>query len=183
MLKTFKHNRGATVRGVGTVHHEDGTTTPFELIGDVVPLSRSVVGKMIFGLAWLFPKIWGAVTHPATVRNTIANAVVDLLDAGAGAGTIELHTSGDVEVATLTFSDPAFGAAAAGTATASPITSDTNATGGTIAKFIAQDSDSNLVFSGSVTATSGGGDVELSSVAIGATDTVSLSAFDYDAPL
>ena len=71
-----------------------------------------------------------AVTHPTTVRNGLADYVVDLIDAGAGAGTIEFQTSGDVEVATLTFSDPAFGAASSGTATADTITDDSSAKSG-----------------------------------------------------
>lgn len=70
-----------------------------------------------------------AVTHPTAVRNAIADLVVDGIDAGAAAGTLEFQTAGSVEVATLTFSDPAFGAAAAGVATASAITSDSSATG------------------------------------------------------
>ena len=71
-----------------------------------------------------------AVTHETTYRNGIADYIVDLLDGG----TIEIQTSGDVEVATLTFGTPAFGAAASGVATANAITSDTSATGGTAAK-------------------------------------------------
>ena len=89
-----------------------------------------------------------AVTHPTAVRNGLADYVVDLIDAGAGAGTLEFQTSGNVEVATLTFSDPAFGAATGGTATASAITSDTRATGGTVAKFAVKDSNGNPVFYG-----------------------------------
>ena len=57
--------------------------------------------------------------HPTTVRNTIANTVVDLIDAGAGAGELKFFTSnGGSLLATLTFSDPAFGAASAGAAAA-----------------------------------------------------------------
>ena len=123
-----------------------------------------------------------AVTHPTTVRNTIADAVVDSIDTG-GAGSLIFQTSGDVECATLTFSATAFGAAAAGTATANAITSDTSATGGTVAKFKIQNgSAADAGFAGSVTATSGGGDIELSSVAVGAGDTVSMSSLTYTAP-
>ena len=46
-----------------------------------------------------------AVTLETVARNAACNAVVDLLDGG----TIEFQTSGDVEVATLTFGTPAFG--------------------------------------------------------------------------
>lgn len=123
-----------------------------------------------------------AVTHPSAVRNAIADLVVDRLDAGSGPGTLEFQTSGNVEVATLTFSDPAFGAASSGVATANAITSDTNATGGTIAKAVGKDSDGNTVFTCSVTGTGGGGDIELSSVVVSAAQTVSLSSLTYEAP-
>jgi dTDP-4-amino-4,6-dideoxygalactose transaminase len=64
-------------------------------------------------------------------------------------------------------------------ATASAITSDTSATGGTAAKFKVTDSDSNIVFSGTVGTS--GADLNLSSLAIGAGDTVSVSSFTYTA--
>lgn len=121
-----------------------------------------------------------AITHSTTIRNLICNAVVDAIDGGSGAGTLQFQTSGDVEVATLTFSDPAFGAASSGTATASAITSDTSATGGTVAKFKIYDSDANEILAGSV-ATSGG-DINLSSLSVGAGDTVSISSLTYTAP-
>jgi hypothetical protein len=124
-----------------------------------------------------------AVTHPAAVRDVIANAVCDSIDDGAGAGTLIFQTSGDVEVATCTFSDPAFGAASSGTCTASTITDDTSAAGGTTTKFKIQDSNSaDKGFAGSVTATSGGGDIELSSTTIGVGDTVSVTSLTYSAP-
>jgi len=116
------------------------------------------------------------------MRNALANLVVDAIDAGAAAGTLEFQTSGDVEVATLTFSDPAFGAAASGTATASAITTDASATGGTIAKARAKDSDGTEVFACSVTAGGGGGDIELNSVVISAAQSVAVSALTYAAP-
>lgn len=121
-----------------------------------------------------------AVTHPTTVRNTLCDTVVDLLDAGAGAGFLEFQTSGDVEVATLTFSDPAFGAASSGTATANSITDDSSATGGTTDRFDAEDSDNTDVFFGSVGTS--GEDINLSSVVIGASDTVSVTSLTYSAP-
>lgn len=122
-----------------------------------------------------------ALTHVTAVRNTLADAIDDAVNAGAGAGTLEFQTSGDVEVATLTFSDPAFGAASSGTITAGTITDDTNATGGTVSKFRIFDSSSTEVLSGTVTATGGGGDIELSSVSVGAGDTVSLTSLTYTA--
>lgn len=122
-----------------------------------------------------------ALTHVTAVRNGLADYVVDILDTGTtdANGDLVFMTSGDVEVATLALSNPAFGAAASGTATASAISSDTNATGGTIAKFKFQDRDNGEVFRGVVTGTGGGGDIELSSVIIGAGDTVSMTSFTY----
>jgi hypothetical protein len=123
-----------------------------------------------------------AVTHTTLIRNALADLVVDAVDDGAGAGRLVIMTSGDVEVATLTFSDPAFGGASGGTATASAITDDTSATGGTAALFKVEDSNSTEKFRGSVTATGGGGDIELSSVSVGAGDTVTITSFTYSAP-
>ena len=121
-----------------------------------------------------------AITLTTAARNAAANAVVDLLDAGAGAANLFIMTSGDVEVATLTFSDPAFGNAATGVATASSIASDTSATGGTAALFKAVDSDDTEVFRGTVSTS--GADLNLSSTTIGAGDTVAVSSFTYTQP-
>ena len=122
-----------------------------------------------------------AVTHPAAVRTIIADAVVDSIDVG-GAGSLIFQTSGDVEVATLTFSATAFGAASGPTATAAAITSDTSATGGTVAKFKIQNgSAADAGFAGAVSTS--GSDINLSSLAVGALDTVSISSLTYTAPV
>jgi hypothetical protein len=125
-----------------------------------------------------------ATTHPTAVRTSIADHVVDKLDVGAtdAAGDLRFLTSGDVQVALLPLSNPAFGAAASGVATASAITSDTNAAGGTIAKAALRDRNNGDVVLCSVTATGGGGDIELSSVVVSAGQTVSLSSLTYTAP-
>lgn len=124
-----------------------------------------------------------ALTHVTAVRNALANACVDLVDAGSGDanGDLVIMTSGDVEVATLACANPAFGAASSGTATANAIADDTSATGGTAAKFKFQDRDNGEVFRGSVTATGGGGDIELDNVTVGAGVTVSMTSFTYSA--
>lgn len=122
------------------------------------------------------------IAHPDAVRNSLADLVVDLIDAGASAGKLEFRTSGDVEAATVFFQDPAFGAASGGTAVANtPMVDDTNATGGTVDRFVILDSNNNQVLTGAV-ATSGS-DINLSSTTIGAGDTVSLTSLSYSAPL
>ena len=123
-----------------------------------------------------------AVTHGATTRTVIADAVVDRIDVG-GTGTLVFDTSGDVEVATLTFSATAFGAASGPTATANAITADSSATGGTIAKVKLVGVTHGSVVMGSVTATGGGGDIELNSVVVSAGQQVSVSSLTYTAPV
>ncbi len=124
-----------------------------------------------------------AVTHNTTVRNAVADVVVDAIDAG-GAGSIVFQDGGqsDSDVATLAFSNPAFGAAASGVATANSITDDTDCNAGTVSKFTVYSGGAADIFSGSVTATGGGGDIILSSVAIGQGDTISISSLTYEAP-
>jgi len=125
-----------------------------------------------------------ATTHATAVRNSLADLVVDLLDAGSPSGGYLIFlTSGDVEVATLAFGLPAFGSASSGTATANAITADASATGGTIAKAkLTDNSGTGLVFC-SVTAAAGGGDIELTGgVVVAAGQTVSMSSLTYSAP-
>lgn len=119
-------------------------------------------------------------TLEASARNAAANAVVDLIDAGAGAGTLVPETSADADVATLTFSDPAFGNATGGVATANSITSDTNATGGTIAQVSFYDSNSVKVLE--ATAATSGADFTFSSLTVGNGDTVSVSSVTVTQP-
>lgn len=126
-----------------------------------------------------------AITLTTNARNASCDAIVDLVDAGAGAGTIEIKSAastvaGTSEVATLTFSDPAFGNAATGVATASAITDDTNATGGTASDYTVFDSNSAAVWQGAVSTS--GSDLNLSSTTIGAGDTVSISSFTLTVP-
>lgn len=120
-----------------------------------------------------------SVVHASATRNALADLVVDSIDV-SGPGTIEFQTSGGTEVATLPFSNPAFGAASAGIATANAITSDTNATGGTVAKAVFKDGAGTTILTCSVTATSGGGDIELSAVVITAGQTVSMASLTYE---
>lgn len=123
-----------------------------------------------------------SVTHPTAVRNGIADFVVDQLDEGTPPGKLQFQTSGDVAVATLTFPNPAFGSASVGVATAGTIVSDSSAAGGTIAKARLKNAALTDKIICSVTATGGGGDIELSSVVVSAGQTVSMTSLTYTAP-
>lgn len=125
-----------------------------------------------------------ALTHVTTIRNGLADLVVDAIDAGAGAGAVVIATSGFAStLVTITLADPAFGAASAGVATAASLPKEgTAGATGTAAVFKVQDSNAAEVFQGTVTATGGGGDMELSSVSITATDVVRINTFTYTAP-
>jgi len=127
-----------------------------------------------------------ALTHVAALRNTLANAAVDAIDVGStdASGDIQIATSSAFStiLATLLFSATAFGAASAGVATANAITADTNAANsGTAANFRFRDRDNNEVLRGTVSATGGGGDIQLSSVGITAGDTISITSMTYTA--
>ena len=121
-------------------------------------------------------------THPTAVRNGIADFVVDQLDGGTTNSTARMvfQTSGDVEVATLNMSNPAFGAAAAGVATAAAVSDDTNATGGTVAQVILTDRDNTTIIEGTVGTS--GTDIIVTSTAIAAGDTVRVTSLTYTAP-
>lgn len=134
-----------------------------------------------------------AVQLPQAYRQAACDAIVDGVDAGAGAGTLQIRTGSapDPDVAatgtllaTLTFSDPAFGAADTdGIATANSITQDSSADAtGTAAHFRVLDSDSNLIWQGSVTATGGGGDLELTTVSITSGQPVSVTSMTLQVP-
>jgi len=85
-------------------------------------------------------------------------------------------------VATLVFSNPAFGAASGPTATANAIADDTSATGGTVSKFkIVNGSAADAGFAGAVAVS--GSDINLTSLSIGAGDTVSVTSLTYTAPV
>ena len=122
------------------------------------------------------------ITIVTAGRNAMADALVDLVDGGSADanGDLVIMTSGDVEVATLAFANPAFGAAASGVATANAIADDTSATGGTAALHKIQDRDNTEIWRGNVQTS--GGDLNLSSLTIGASDTVSISSYTVTQP-
>jgi len=123
------------------------------------------------------------ITIVTAGRDAMCNALVDLIDGGTTdtTGDLIIMTGGDVEVATLTWTaTPAFGASSTGVATMNAINDDASATGGTAALHKFQNRDNTEIFRGNVQTS--GGDLNLSSLAIGATDTVSISSYTVTQP-
>ena len=121
------------------------------------------------------------VTHTTLVRTGIADFVCAQINEGTPPGKLVMQTAAAATVATLTFGNPAFAGSVAGVSTANAIVSDTNAVGGTIAKAELRNAAGLAKVLCSVTATGGGGDIQLSSVVVSAGQTVSLSALTYTA--
>lgn len=130
-----------------------------------------------------------AIRLPTGVRNAAADAVVDLLDAGSGAATMEIRTGSQPAsandaatgtlLATVTLADPAFGSAGSATpgvaALAGTPRTATGAAAGTAGWFRAKDSSGATVLDGSVTVTGGGGDLEVNTTVISVGVNVSIT--------
>lgn len=111
-------------------------------------------------------------------RTASVNAVVGLVDAGAGAGTLKIYTGSQPSdaaatatgtlLATVVLSDPSFTTAPGGSATANMADpASVNATAsGTAGWFRVADSNGVTVFDGSISDTAGTGDLKLSSVTL-----------------
>lgn len=132
-----------------------------------------------------------AVKITNAAASAAADAVVDLVDGGAGAGTLIIFdtacpaAANDADTGTilaeLTFSDPAFGAAANGVATASAITSDASANAtGTATCFRVKDSNGIVIFQGAISTS--GSDMNLVSTSITITQPVAITSFTYTQP-
>lgn len=125
-------------------------------------------------------------------RSAAADAVVDLIDAGAGAGKLRIYdgtqpagpdtaVSSQVLLAELTFGDPAFGAASNGVATANAITADASANAtGTATWFRVLDSNNVAICDGSVGTSSA--DLVLNTASIVSGAQVSVTSLTYTQP-
>ena len=120
-----------------------------------------------------------ALTLATTMRDAIADAVDTRIGAAA---TLEVQDSGNTEIATLTLGNPAFGASSTGVITLSGVPlSDTNATGGTMAKFQIKSGGTTVEISGTVSTS--GADINFAGgLVVGAGDTVTLTSFTITCP-
>lgn len=129
-------------------------------------------------------------------RNAACNGIVDLVDGGAGAGTLAIRTgsppatpatadSGTL-LGTLTFSDPAFGNAGAsvdGRADASSITSDTSAdASGDAGHFRVKDSNGNVIMQGTCGEAADSPDMTFDDKSIVAGGTIACTQFRVTVP-
>jgi len=128
-------------------------------------------------------------------RNAAANAAIDLLDVGT-AGTIKIYTGAQPTnpdtaigavtlLATFTLADPAFSAALVGVKTidASPTLDTVGVAAGAAAWFRAADSAGAPVFDGTVSATAGGGNLELNTTTISVGLALSITGGTITMPL
>jgi hypothetical protein len=112
------------------------------------------------------------------VRNSMANVITAHLDADAGAGKLLIYSGSQPAnpnaaptgtlLATFTFADPSFGAAASGTITldADPVLETVGVAAETAGWCRATDNSGDPVFDGTVSATGGGGTVEINTTAV-----------------
>ncbi len=119
-----------------------------------------------------------------TVRNAMCDAMVDAIDTGTTdtGGDIQGHTTAfGTLLFELEFTDPAFGAAAAGVATAAAISDDPDAAAtGVAAVCRIRDRDNATVVEGSVG--SGSGDLDLNTTSITINDIVAITAATITMP-
>jgi len=126
-------------------------------------------------------------------RNAASDAVSDLIDGGSGAGTVKIYTGSQPTtandaatgtlLATITLADPAYGAASSGVTTmlGVPLSVAAAATGTAgWARFA--DSAGATVFDGSVTATGGGGQIELATTSLASGGTVQITSGSITMP-
>ena len=120
-----------------------------------------------------------------TLRNNMLDQIRAMIDAGAGPGKIRIYdgsrpaTGGTATtlLAELTLTDPCAPAASGGVLTFSTITQDASADAtGTATWARIVDSTNAFVLDCSVSATGGGGDIQLNSTSITAGGTVSITS-------
>ena len=124
-------------------------------------------------------------TLTTAARNALADALVDLLDAGTTDpnGHIDLHITGSpgTKLAVLEMSNPAFGAAAAGVATAAAIADEGSALDtDTVEKAIFYDRDNVEVFR--CTAGQAAEELVFNSASFVTGDVISISSFTVTQP-
>jgi hypothetical protein len=121
-----------------------------------------------------------AITHGAATRNSIADAVLAAVDAGAAAAKMKFYDAADVLLMTVTLEDPAGAVTDEDLDFTAPVYGDV-ATAGTCTKFSVTDSDDNVIFNG--TCGAGAGDLSFDDNVWGLNDRVEITTAVYTAPV
>lgn len=117
-----------------------------------------------------------AFTVSNTANDAAVNAIVDLIDGGANAGTLEFRDASQL-ICSITLNDPAFGSASGGTGAALDTTPAVSGTvtpaSATIDRFRMLDSNSVVIIDGAAgSVATSGADINLSSVAVSQNDVI-----------
>lgn len=118
-------------------------------------------------------------------RNAMLSALATQVATGSTNPTprIVCRNSSNTTLATLNMSATPFATPTNGSMTANSISSDTNAAAsGTLHNFQVFNRDNTLVFSGTITAAGGGGDMTTSRLSVVAGDTVAVGTFTITLP-
>ena len=124
-----------------------------------------------------------ALVLETAARTALADSLGGLIDAGTtqAGGKLVIETSADAEISLHRCSNPFDTGAVAGVITMDGAPKDdTSATAGTAAQFSIYNRDDTKILEGVVAVT--GADLDLSSLAVGLGDTVSLTAFSLTVP-
>lgn len=137
------------------------------------------------------------------LRNSLADAITAAIDAGAGAGILAIYSgtkpatvatalSGNTLLAKIPLNDPSFAAASGGAIAldVSPTIQDASADATDTATWFrvyssadgSTISEANAVMQGTVTATGGGGDIEVTSTSFVATEPITITAGTITSP-
>jgi hypothetical protein len=123
------------------------------------------------------------IGHATAVRTVVADAVVDAVDGGSGAGLLRFYTAAyATTICTITLADPAFGAASSGAAALNSVPLEgTCVAGGTISKFRFLTSDGTEILNGDVS--TAGADINLNQTTMVTNDVVRITGITYNAAL
>lgn len=133
----------------------------------------------------LFSLLPCELQHDNAARNTMADALVDLFDAGStnATGRLLLYTAGGVTLlSTILMANPAFASAVSGVAAGASLPwTDLSAVGsGIAAEFVAQDRDETPILSGAIAVS--GGEMNFPQLEVAVNDIVKLLSVSYTAP-
>lgn len=117
-----------------------------------------------------------AVVLVNAARSAACDAVVTLLNGGS----IQMLTSANAVLATLTLPNPAFGAAVNGVATMNTVPAATATGTGTASKATFRNSSGTTIYT--VTVATTGADINLSSVSISNGDSVQITSYTHTQP-